>query len=73
MDCEKVVITIELGNAAFQPEPLSELNRILKDIPKNWGRLELGKYGGDEFKLRDINGNTVGSVKMYGCKKTEGL
>lgn len=68
MNMKKIVITIETENAAFQPEPSSEIGRILKGIPQNLGQLQPGKYGGEEFKLRDINGNTVGSVKAYYSK-----
>jgi hypothetical protein len=48
----KIQIEIDLDNAAFQDNP-GELAQILEKIPHNM-------KPGDDGKLRDSNGNTVG-------------
>jgi hypothetical protein len=49
-------LTIECDNAAFENDPLGEVARILREAAY---QLDQGQDG---FKLRDINGNTVGSA-----------
>ncbi len=62
----KVTIEIECDNAAFDPDPAQELGRILRDT----GALlqDQGVDGmprpGDSRPIRDINGNTVGSLTV---------
>lgn len=51
----KISIVIDTGNAAFDPYPEEEVERILKDLP-NKIRLEPAEAG----KIYDINGNSVG-------------
>lgn len=52
-------LQIDTGNAAFDDGSLKlEVARILRDVAD---RLEVGAYVN---KLRDINGNTVGSVEL---------
>jgi hypothetical protein len=52
-------IKIECDNAAFENDPLAEVARILREAAD---KLEQGQDG---FKLRDINGNTVGSADFH--------
>lgn len=54
---EKITITIETGNAAFDDAPATEVGRILRDLAD---RFEFN--GVVPQHLRDINGNTVGTV-----------
>ena len=51
-------IKINLGNAAFADAPATELGRVLRDAAQ---QIEYGTL--PPFSLRDINGNTVGSVE----------
>jgi hypothetical protein len=62
---KKVVIEIDLGNAAFEDEPAFEVARILGEVTM---KLELGHIviPGYEVGLTDINGNHVGSIKTVG-------
>ncbi len=54
---DKVQLSIELGNAAFEDGPVEfEVARILRDLAD---KLESNGLDG-EFSVRDINGNTVG-------------
>lgn len=53
---ERVTITLETGNAAFEDAPATEIARILRDLAD---LIESG-MGTDETPLRDINGNRVG-------------
>jgi len=55
---QKITITIETENAAFDPDPEVEVARILKDLATKLDRSELP----DE--LRDYNGNKVGTVEV---------
>ena len=61
---ERLTITIETGNAAFEDCPATELARILRDYA---ARLEQGAIGRD-FPLRDINGNRVGAATIARAK-----
>jgi len=54
---EKVTVTIKTGNAAFEENPNMEIARILRELANN---LEADVQPG---KLRDLNGNTVGTVE----------
>lgn len=57
----KFKLEMDMGNAAFDPAcPEWEVARILKDIAR---RVE---FGATEGKLRDSNGNTVGTFKTTG-------
>jgi hypothetical protein len=51
----KLIIEINLDNAAFNPDPQDEVQRILKQY---LSRIEMGIPS--NMNLRDINGNTVG-------------
>lgn len=55
----KIEITISTDNAAFTDDP-GELDRVLRTVASKVEGLEPG----DSASLRDINGNTVGSVRV---------
>jgi hypothetical protein len=58
-----ITITIQTDNEAFQPDPAAEVARILnKYFVDPLDRVDLEYITG--LKLRDINGNTVGSVSI---------
>jgi hypothetical protein len=57
---ETITIVIQTGNAAFADEPASEIARILRDTAARFERA--GDLDG--HKLRDINGNTVGTITI---------
>lgn len=61
----KLVIEIEMDNAAFEGfRAPSEVHRILKTVSRMVkSRMLCGKPEIND-KLRDINGNTVGFVKL---------
>jgi len=56
-------ISIAMDNAAFDPEPATELARILCDLA------ERVKRGDDQVNLRDANGNKVGEFKIVSKRK----
>lgn len=61
---ETVRIEIELESAAFHPNPLQELARILRDAAD---KIEGGNMPPDgDFGLRDRNGVPVGCVEWGG-------
>ena len=53
---ERITISIDTGNAAFNDEPATEIARILRDLAARF------EAGGDltSTLLRDINGNVCG-------------
>lgn len=55
----KATITIDMDNAAFDGRKGRELARILRQLAGTVGSTKL--RDSDDFKLRDINGNTVGT------------
>ena len=57
-----ITIYMETDNAAFQDEgDATEVARILRKLAD---RIESGGLG--DFALKDINGNTVGSMNVIG-------
>jgi len=56
---EKIEITIETGNAAFDDEPATEIARILRKLAD---RFERDGALPDGLPLQDANGNTCGRV-----------
>lgn len=56
----KVIITIEVDNDAFQPEPSKELARILKELSDKISHKGIE----DKRPLYDINGNNVGWLEV---------
>ena len=58
-----ITITIKTENAAFEPNPINEIGRILRQLSDN---LAYGRIYKEEISenLWDINGNKVGTVKV---------
>jgi hypothetical protein len=56
----KCRIEIDMDNAAFDEEPGYELTRILYELSRG---IDISTK---EKRIRDINGNTVGSIKIIG-------
>jgi len=54
-----VTIKFSTANEAFNV-PGPEIARILRELAR---LVEDGVTGGDEYKIRDANGNTVGQFK----------
>ena len=54
-----VTIKFSTANEAFNV-PGPEIARILHDVAR---RIENGATSNYEFKIRDVNGNTIGSFK----------
>lgn len=59
----QIVITINTDNAAFdgQHDTAHEVARILRQYATD----SIANEQVEDTKLRDINGNTVGEVKVY--------
>jgi len=55
----KFSVTVKCDNAAFDPDPLEELARIIRDLAD---RLDRGVAFGS---IRDVNGNCVGSFAIH--------
>lgn len=55
-----ITIKISTDNAAFEMDRDTEIARILERLAADWYSV------GDGTKIRDINGNTVGSVTLTG-------
>jgi hypothetical protein len=57
---QNIIIRINVENAAFEDGGPSEVARILRELAD--------RYDGEGFyiyaRLRDVNGNTVGSVEI---------
>jgi hypothetical protein len=56
---ERIIITIETGNAAFEDSPTGEIGRILRDLADRFEQ-----NGIPDGNLLDINGNVCGSVQV---------
>ena len=63
MTHEMFTLSINLGNAAFDDSPMTELARILRDLAH---KVETGQAIFDSGKVWDANGNTVGHYKFGG-------
>lgn len=61
----KATITVEMNNAAFELPAGSELARILRELAS---KIDESNLEGEDriWKLRDINGNNVGQLKVTG-------
>jgi len=60
-------ISINMNNAAFQPRPRMELRRILLQVCESLedgAGIDVGSNVGDRISLLDINGNSVGHLKI---------
>ena len=55
----KIEIEYNIDNAAFNETPLPETRRIFADI------CDMIANGHGEGRIKDINGNTVGSWKIH--------
>lgn len=58
----KAKITIEMNNAAFTDYPQCELQRILHKLSGDVSGIQVTI--GDRIHIADINGNTVGELKV---------
>lgn len=58
----KLKLEIKMDNAAFEENAGSEVARILRQIADEVDCRDL--LPGEEIRLRDINGNTVGQAKI---------
>jgi hypothetical protein len=58
----KISIRFDCGNAAFDEDPTIETERILRELAVSVRRRGLGV--GDSWPVVDVNGNTVGQVKV---------
>lgn len=56
----KLKIEIEFGNAAMQT--LEEANQAIQQAIERFAKYSDGVVGGGKVQIRDINGNTVGSL-----------
>ena len=56
---ERITITIDTGNAAFDDSPAGEVALILRNLAAVFAR-----QGIPPERLRDSNGNTCGSVRV---------
>jgi hypothetical protein len=56
----KLKLVITMDNAAFEPNNGVEVARILRQLADQEEGNQLSP--GDKWKLRDINGNTVGEA-----------
>lgn len=61
---ERITITIETGNAAFEDEPASEVARILRAAADRVE--ETGEVPHCGLPLFDVNGNRCGAVTIEG-------
>lgn len=58
---EHITIRIQTGNAAFEDAPASEVARILRELADGFEH-----DGIPAQTLRDVNGNTCGTVTIEG-------
>jgi hypothetical protein len=54
-----LIITISLDNAAFHPHPEPEIAAVLARATQHFRN-----YGVTSGRLRDTNGNTVGTITL---------
>lgn len=58
----KLTVTIQMDNAAFEPEPGEEAARVLREYAD---RIEgSARFLTEAFSLYDANGNHVGTAKV---------
>lgn len=55
-------LTIETENAAFEETPASEIARILRGLAEKLERDGVPDGPDNCWRLRDVNGNTVGTA-----------
>jgi hypothetical protein len=56
---ERLTIVLNLENAAFEDAPMSEAARILRKLAD-----DMEECGPSNYRLRDLNGNTVGTASF---------
>ena len=56
----EAIIKVNMDNAAFESNPAAELSRILEALAKDICVV----HGGMKDGIRDINGNTIGSITI---------
>lgn len=56
----------DLGNAAFEEDAGAELKRIFAELADKLNKEGASRenFAGEEYRLRDINGNTVGKLEV---------
>lgn len=64
----KLMIEIELSNAAFADYPTDEVRRMLRNDVPNILAIDRAVMDGTEHTLRDVNGNIVGRAYRKGKK-----
>jgi hypothetical protein len=60
----KLIVTIKMDNAAFDPSGTEEAARILKHVADVIERGNFGMQVGAIMPLGDLNGNRVGEAKV---------
>ena len=56
---ERITITIDMENSAFDNSPMTEVARILRKLARKAEREGLEDAG-----IMDLNGNVIGDVKV---------
>lgn len=59
-------INIEIDNHAFEEDPTHETSKILKILAKKIEQSRSFPLSGWTTRVRDTNGNTVGSASVLG-------
>ena len=62
---KKFIVEIELGNAAFDPDPQFEVARILNTVARKLDEHDFNPQYAHGFFLFDSNGNKVGIAKLH--------
>ena len=65
----KLVLTLQMDNAAFDPDWQQEASRILEAASRKV-LTQLDNSGPTSCKLTDVNGNTVGTIRVTGKPST---
>ncbi len=55
----KLIITIDLDNDAFLPNPRPEISRILRELAIKYDNPTI-----HSMVIKDINGNTTGKIEL---------
>lgn len=57
-------LTVNMDNAAFQPDATCALCKILEKAKENIKRADINRQINKKFKLLDSNGNTIGCYEI---------
>lgn len=60
----RIQIDIDLENDAFQPDPASEVGRLLREIARDLESGRLRMVDSMTKRLHDVNGNNVGGLEI---------